>query len=165
MSGHVSAKKAVQEGAKVRLGGSHVQVELDQDGLKTVRRVGEAIKKRHAVQAAQVAAREQAEKAAAAKDIPPVPPKPIPTGPAADRKSQTPIVPPSHVPPPTTHSLSAPTERLRLNSDARRSIDERTPIHESSGSRRTPSPPRDRHKPISDSKYRGRSPDDRSRFD
>ena len=166
MSGHVSAKKAVQEGVKVRLGGSFVQVELDKDGLKTVRRVGEAIKKRHAVQAAQVAAREQAEKAAAAKDNPPPIPKSIPTGPAADRKSQTPITPISHPPPPPapTNSHPTPTERLRVNSDARRSIDERTPTHDSSRSRRTsPSPPRDRHKSISDSKYRGRSPDDRSR--
>ena len=56
MSGHASAKKAVQDGSRIKLGGTLVQVEFDQDGLKTLRKMGEAVKKRHAVQAAQIAA-------------------------------------------------------------------------------------------------------------
>lgn len=48
MSGHVSAKKAIKEATRIRLGGSIVQVELDKDGLKTMRRMGEALIKRYA---------------------------------------------------------------------------------------------------------------------
>lgn len=160
MSGHMSAKKAVQEGVRIKLGGTIVQVELDKDGLKTLRRMGEAVKKRHAEQAAQQAAREQA---VAAKETPVPTSKLIPTGPAADRrreslptlmqsKSNTPP------PPPSTSHLNSPMP------DSRRSIDSRTPLMDISRSRRTsPSPVRDRQKSMSDSRFRPRSPEPRLR--
>ena len=112
MSGHVSAKKAVSEAGKIRLGGSFVQVEFDKDGLKTIRRMGEAMKKRLAEQAAQVAAREAA---TAVKDTSPIAPKPIPTGPAGDRREKSPpfvpalklAIPP---PPPPPQQFIAPDQ-------------------------------------------------------
>ena len=155
MSGHVSAKKAVQEAGKIRLGGSFVQCELDKDGLKTIRRVGEAVKKRHAEHVAR-------EQAAAAQDTPPIALKPIPTGPASERREKSPpalvVTPP---PPPALQPFIAP-DHLRLNSDPRRSIDSRTSLNESSRSRRTSPPPRNRQQSISDTKHRARSPDLRS---
>lgn len=157
MSGHASAKKAVQDGPRIKLGGAIVQIELDKDGLKSMRRVGEAIKKKHAEQAS---AKEQA----AAKDATPPITKAVPTGPAADRKtSVSHDIPPPPPPPPSSHHLHYPSSDL-LNGDSRRSVDVRTPLHESSRSRRTsPSPPRSRQISHVDSRYRAKSPEDRSR--
>ena len=124
--------------------------------------MGEAVKKRHAEQAAQVAAREAA---TSVKDTPPIAPKPIPTGPASDRREKSPPCIPAvklSTPPPPPQQL-VPPDSSRLNSDSRRSIDSRTPLNESSRSRRnSPSPTRDRQKSISDTKYRTRSPEPRS---
>jgi hypothetical protein len=162
MSGHVSAKKAVQEGARIRLGGSSIQIELDKDGLATVRRMGEAVKKRHAELAAQAAEREQA---AAAKENPSILPKPIPTGPAAERIDRSPpaVRPLKSTTPPPPPQLLFAADHSRLNSDSRRGMDSWTPLRESSRSRRTsPSPPRGRQKSISDNRYRARSPESRS---
>lgn len=165
MSGHVSAMKAVQEGARVRLGGSSVQIELDKDGLTMVRRVGEAVKKRHAELAAQAAEREQAAAAAAAataKENPSVLPKPIPTGPAAERRDKSPpaVKLPKLMTPPQSHF---PADHLRMNSDSWRGMNSWTPQRESSKNRRTsPSPPRDRQKSVSGNRYRPRSPESRS---
>ena len=159
MSGHNSAKKAVQEGVRIKLGGSIVQVELDKDGLKTLRRMGEAVKRRHAEQAAQQAAREQAN---AAKETPVPTPKPIPTGPAADRRKES--IPTIIPPKPTTPPLAPSTSNLNpLARDSRRSIDSRIPTNDASRTRRTsPSPVRDRQKSTSDTRYRQRTPEPRS---
>jgi hypothetical protein len=157
LSGHSSAKKAVQEAAKIKIGGSTVQVEFDHDGLKTVRKVGEAQSKRHAEQAAEALAREQQN---APKDHTPVLPKTIPTGPAADKTKSSPAssLAAKNATPPSAQHLEHP----RFNSDPRRSIDPRTPLNESARSRRTSmSPPRGRNLSGTDSKYRGRQ--DRSR--
>ena len=157
MSGHTAAKKAAQEGVRIKLGGTIVQVELDKDGLKTLRRMGEAVKKRHAEQAAQQAAREQA---VAAKEAPLLAPKTIPTGPAADRRreSLSTLMPTTPPPPTSTPRLNSPAR------DSRRSIDSRTPLNDIPRSRRTsPSPIRDRTKSFSDTRFRQRSPEPRSR--
>lgn len=155
MSGHNAAKKAVQEGPRIKLSGSIIQVELDKEGFKTLLRVGEAVKKRHAE---QTSAREQA---IAAKE----PPKQIPTGPAADRRERSPSFMPGPIssssPPPPKSYIS--TDLSRRSSEARRTIDPRT-VQDASRSRATsPSPVRDKQRSVSDNRYRRRSPELRSR--
>ena len=148
MSGHAAATKAVQDGSKIKLGGAFVHVELDKDGLKTVRRVGEHMKKRLAEQAA---AKEKT-----------VIPKPIPTGPAADRreKPRSPTVT-AEVPPPPPKPDSS-----KLN-DLRRQSESRTPLPDSSRTRQSSPRSHDRRKSTVEASHRGRSRsrgrDDRNR--